>query len=304
MLLRMKIEVPVRGYREAVELLAAGADILYGALAPQFYSNAAGAVSRRAWQECNIFSLQDLKAICQLVKEKNKKFYLALNEHFYNEEQLQGISAFLKINKFIKNIIIADLGLVLFLRKNFPKLNIIASVGTHVFNSAAVSFYENLGVKEIVLPREITAEEVVLLKNSAAQISFSYIIKNDDCPNIDGLCAYSHGIYDGSGPCTDLYNIVCKDRISEDVVEINDYNFRSRQNCKVCQLKSFAQAGLDIVKIAGRGSSLKKLVQDIDFLKQAIGFLKYPEQQFLFSLKNAYRKSYNCECLVNCQDGS
>lgn len=292
----MKIEVPVRSSSEARALLKAGADILYGALPPEFFSSNLVSISRRPGRECNILSLRELKEICLLIKEQNKQFYFALNEHFYNKDQLACIVDFFKINKHLKNAIVADLGLILLLRHELPKLNIIASVGTHIFNSASLSFYLESGISEVVLPREISAPELKVLKEHAPQVKFSYIIKNDDCPNIDGLCNYSHGIYDISGPCTDLYNIVCRDKNTEEKVAINDYNFRSRQNCKVCQLKDFAAAGLDIAKIAGRGSSLKMLIKDTIFIKSCFKLIKVNQKDYVEQVKKKYLEIYQQDC--------
>jgi len=101
----MKIECPVKNYAEAKVLLEAGVDILYGAVPAYLFGDSIQAVSRRPWKECNISSLTDLKCICQLVNKKKKLFYLALNEHFYQETQLTKIIDFLKVNRYLKNII-------------------------------------------------------------------------------------------------------------------------------------------------------------------------------------------------------
>jgi len=165
-----------------------------------------------------------------------------------------------------------------------------------------LQFYVDLGVKEIVLPRELTAQEIAALQQGQPGINFSYIVKNDDCPNIDGVCSYSHGLYDVSGPCTDLYNIICKsiEPSADETKKITDYNFRTRQKCKACQLQDLAAAGLKIVKIAGRGASASVLGRDVTFIKSCVKMLKKDMASYSLAARKKYSELYGRECLY-CQ---
>lgn len=298
----MLIECPVRTAEEAEILLDSGADILYGAPAGDFFGDEFQVVSRRPWPECNILSLRELIAIIQLTRKKRKKFYLAFNEHFYRNDQLNKIASFLKKNTYVHSVIAADLGLILMLRKELPRLKIILSVGTHIFNSAALRFYAGLGVEEVVFPREIIFSELKVIKRQFPEVKFSYIIKNDDCPNIDGMCSYSHGLYDVSGPCTDLFHITCHNTASGSDTYINDYNFRSRQNCKACRLQELA-ASIDVVKIAGRGASLRILRKDLSFIVFCRSVLRKSQAEYLVAVKEKFLAVYGQDCFF-CQYAS
>ncbi len=183
-----------------------------------------------------------------------------------------------------------------------PRLKIVASVGAHIFNSAALRFYADLGVEEVVFPREIISSELKIIRKKIPGMKFSYIIKNDDCPNIDGMCSYSHGLYDVSGPCTDLFQITSHNAASGSATYINDYNFRSRQNCKACRLQELA-AIIDIVKIAGRGASLRILRKDLSFIVFCRSVLKRSKTEYLEAVREKFLAIYGQDC-VFCQYAS
>lgn len=298
----MKIECPVINREQAQDLLQAGADILYASIAPNLLSpSSIVPISRRPWNNCNIQTMFELKQICTFIEQKKKKFYLCLNEHYYPQDIIESIIVFLKNNDYIKNIIVSELGLILAIREVLPEINIIASVGTNIFNLESFDFYSQLGLKEITLPRELETNNIKKFHKKSPKINLSCLIKNDDCPNIDGLCNYSHGFYDPAGACVDLYNIsiLSKEPGTKGIVNrIDNYNYLTRQNCRLCQLKALKNAGVNIIKIAGRGASTNYLIKNIKIVKWALKNINLSLVQYTQAIQEKYFEIFKVKCAL------
>ncbi|MDD5559738.1 peptidase U32 family protein [Candidatus Methylomirabilis sp.] len=61
----------------------------------------------------------------------------------------------------INGVIVNDAGLLAELRSRYPRLGITASIGCAVMNEADVAFYRDLGADAVVLPGTLTPDEIV-----------------------------------------------------------------------------------------------------------------------------------------------
>lgn len=299
----MLIEAPVVQAESASQLILAGADILYAGLSPKLlFDNELTISSRRPWPQCNIDSLTDLQKIIDIVLTHKKQIYLALNEHFYSAVEAEKILKFIKQFKDISGVILADINLIIEIKNNFPDLKIIGSVGAHVFNSYSAKFFYNLGIQELILPRQLNFQEIKSIIAGFPSLKYGYIIKNDDCPNIDGLCNFSHGVFGESSPCASLQNFR---NLSQNInnEQFSGYQQRLRNACSICNVKNLAAAGVEIFKIAGRGKPTGDLIQDILFIKKSLANLDLTEDDYKKNnqalYKNIYKQDCELECLYN-----
>lgn len=88
-------------------------------------------------------------------------------------------------------VIVADIGLLDYAARRFPKLRLHLSVQAGASHAAAIEFYaEAFGVRRVVLPRMLTVAEITALNHSISveTETFAYSVM---CPMAEGRCALS-----------------------------------------------------------------------------------------------------------------
>ena len=318
----IKILSPIDASSEAEKLIEAGADEFYCGLFPEEWKNKyfPASIDRRPTGS-HLKSFEELKELINISHEKSVPVYLTLNEHYYTEKQYPLITEFIgnAISINVDALIIADLALLLFLRKNNFKVKIHISTGGTVFNSEAAGFYKDLGADRIILPRHLTVEEIGKLREHSPDIELEAFILNSRCVNVDGMCTFQHGL---SGPSNKwLFRNACMLPYEISILpnensflEIEDFLKREialkRQHiwgnvhiddspCGACSLFDFAKMGLTGVKIVGRGNLLEKKLKDVVFLKSAKMMLRNGEtekSEFRKRVKELYEETYKRQC--------
>lgn len=199
-----------------VELLAPAGDfeslkaaVLNGANAVYI-----GGKSFSARQFANNFDNTEMIEAIRFCHAYGVKLYVTMNTLLSNDE-LKGA---LKYASFLYSIgidavIIQDIGLLKALRENLPKLEIHASTQMTVHNIEGVKLLYDMGVKRVVLSRELSLEEIkYITKNTPAEIEV--FIHGALCICFSGQCLMSSIIGGRSGnrgkcaqPCRMKYSI-------------------------------------------------------------------------------------------------
>jgi collagenase-like PrtC family protease len=194
----MKILAPVNKSGEVERIIKAGADEIYCGVLPDSwmkkYTNVASP-NRREWTAANLKDFGELGKVVDIAHTYHIPVYLTVNA-FYTEEQypliLEQIDQTRQLG--VDAFIIGDLGLILSLKENNLNINFHISNTATVFNSEAVRFYKKLGASRIILPRQLTMDEIAESVNSENDIEFEVFIMNSGCKNIDGFCTFHHGV--------------------------------------------------------------------------------------------------------------
>lgn len=194
----MKILAPVNNPKEVEKIIRAGADEIYCGVLPQNwmerYTNVASP-NRREWRTANLGSFYELQEVVDIAHSNNIPVYLAFNA-LYTEKQYPYVFEQLEQSKKIgvDALIVADLGLLLNLKKAKIDLDIHISTGGTTFNSQTAKFYEELGASRIILPRHLQIQEMHEIIRDCPFLKFEVLILNSGCKNIDGFCTFHHGI--------------------------------------------------------------------------------------------------------------
>lgn len=194
----MKILAPVNDPNEVKKIIQEGADELYcGVLSDDWqkkYTNIASP-NRREWKTANLPGFNELKEVVDIAHGCHVPVYLTLNT-FYSKKQypflLEQVEAAKEIG--LDALIIADMGLLLTLKKEKTGMDIHIGTGGTTFNSETVKFYEDFGVSRIVLPRHLQVREIEEIVKDNPSMQFEVFILNSGCKNIDGFCTFQHGI--------------------------------------------------------------------------------------------------------------
>lgn len=143
------------------------------------------------------FSDEEMISAIKLCHLYGVKIYVTVNTLVYESEFVEVVSyaKFLHENG-VDALIIQDIGLISYLRKRFPNLEIHASTQVHNTNEDEIKYLESLGVTRVVLARELSIDEISSIKTSLEKEVF---IHGAICVSYSGQCLFSSCILNRSG---------------------------------------------------------------------------------------------------------
>ena len=185
------------------------------------------------------------------------KIYVTVNTICYEneiEEALKYIE-FLHINH-VDALIMQDLGLISLVRKKFPNLEIHASTQMHNHNDSGLSFLKSIGVKRVVLDREMSLDEINNLKTD---IDKEIFIHGALCVSYSGCCLFSamHGGRSGNrgecvGACRLPYKLL---ENNKDIIQDGNYPLSTKSLCTINNINKILNSNVVSLKIEGRMKS-------------------------------------------------
>lgn len=187
-----------------------------------------------------------------------KQIYLTVNTLLKNKELYGQLYDFLApyYQQGIDAVIVQDLGVLSFLKKEFPNLPIHASTQMAVTGAKGVALLKEAGVSRIVTARELSLKEIhEIYKETGMEIES--FVHGALCYCYSGMCLFSSMLGGRSGnrgrcaqPCRLPYTAY-KDReqISQ---EEQAYLLSPKDMCTVDILPEILQAGVYSLKIEGR----------------------------------------------------
>ena len=163
-------------------------------------------------------------------------------------------------------VIVADVGIIKLIRDVAPNLDIHVSTQANVTNSYSAKFFQDMGVKRIVLARELSIEEIKKIHEVVPDMELEAFVHGAMCISYSGRCLLSNyftGRDSNRGACVQAcrweYTITEKSRqgqqfpIEED--ERGTYILNSKDLCMIKHLKELEEAGICSFKIEGRMKS-------------------------------------------------
>ena len=102
-------------------------------------------------------------------------------------------------------LIMSDPGLIMMVRERWPDLTIHLSVQSNVVNYAGVKFWQNFGLKRIILSRELALKEVAEIREECPDIELEVFVHGALCIAYSGRCLLSGYIShrdSNQGACT------------------------------------------------------------------------------------------------------
>lgn len=199
----------------------------------------------------------------EILHKNNIKFYLTLNNLFLDTE-IEEIIDYLKQDDLIKPdaFIVADLGLIQVLRKEFPNIAIHVSTQFGAHNIDDLKLLEELGVKRAILAREVTKEELMYLRENTS-LELEVFVWGSQCLSFSGLCFFGSLINGGTGNRGKCINL-CRDCYSSSKYDNGTLLYVSDMNCinLLEELKN-----IDSLKIEGRRRPPKEIENVIKEIK-------------------------------------
>lgn len=310
--------MPLVNISEIIPMIRAGADEFYFGFDLNRITDDTNCLNFMPSNLCNFRSLEDVNETIGIASCENKKIYVCFNNEFYLKNQYKTILNLLERMRKPDGIIVTDRGLIAKLRKSFASWDIILSTRANVFNSQAVEYFISLGVKRIALPRHLYLSDIINLIKKYKECEFEVFMKNENCPYINGLCTYTHNIWNEPsgaqifcrGSRWERENMFYRVKKGNDGKQDNDSiggSFKARlavNNCGVCSLFDLVKHGKEriILKLTSRLRSFDNKIKDLEFIKAAIRLTdnKIPKKKFIGNVIKLYKEIYQISCSRNC----
>ncbi|MFR7990197.1 MAG: peptidase U32 family protein [Anaerovoracaceae bacterium] len=257
--------------REDFELLAPAGDleklkiaIIYGADAVYFggemFSLRAGAGN---------LTIEEMKEGTAFAHERGKRCYLTVNIFAHNED-IDPLTEYLqKIREVdIDGFIVSDPGVIDLIREIIPDAEIHLSTQANMTNFRTAGFWYKMGVKRLVLARELTFSEIRQIRDNIPEdMELEAFVHGAMCISYSGRCLLSNFMIERDAnrgmcahPCRWKYSLVEEKRpgeyypVEED--ERGTYILNSRDLCMIEYLPQIIESGITSAKIEGRMKSI------------------------------------------------
>lgn len=220
--------------------------------------------------------------------ERGKKGYVTLNI-VAKDEDFVGLDDYLKllIDAKVDGLIVSDVGLIYYIRKNFPSLNVHVSTQANVNNSQSAKFFADLGCTRIVLARELSLEDIKKMHQTLGdKIELEAFVHGAMCISYSGRCLLSNyltGRDSNRGACVQAcrWKYYIREENREDELPIEEdekgtYILNSKDMCLIDHLKELEEAGIASLKIEGRMKSDYYVASVVNAYRRALdGFSNY-----------------------------
>lgn len=291
----MELLAPAGNYEKFLTALHFGADAVY--LAGNRFGLRAFAGN---------FSDEEIKNAVALAHSLKKKVYVTLNiiAHDADFEGLKEYLLFLQNEAKVDAVIVADIGIMQFVRINAPLLDIHLSTQANIINSYSANFFAELGVKRLILARELSLKEIAnIRKNLSPKVEIEVFVHGAMCMAYSGRCLLSNyltGRDSNHGECVQAcrWKYYVREVSREDELEVEEdekgsYIFNSRDLNMLPYLKELKDAGVDSIKIEGRMKSSFYVATVVNAYRMALDILpKKPTEEICEELMKASHRRY------------
>lgn len=214
------------------------------------------------------FTPEQLEQGAKLAHAKGKKLYLTMNTTPTNEEIARLPDAIRLAEKAgVDAFIVADLGVLSWVKKYAPDAEIHLSTQVGITNYAAATAAYEMGAKRVVLARELTLQDIAVIRdNTPPELELEAFVHGAMCMSVSGRCMLSHALNGRSAnrgectqPCRWKYHLVEENRpgqyyeIGEE--ETGTYILNADDLCAAPFLDLVLTVGIDSLKIEGRAKT-------------------------------------------------
>ena len=211
------------------------------------------------------FPPEELIRAVQYAHSRKVKVYVACNSVPHNDE-IERYPEYLKqLSKAkVDAVIISDIGLLGLTREYAPEMEIHLSTQANAINYAACKMWYKLGVKRIVLARELSLDEILeIRRNCPIELELEAFVHGAMCISHSGRCLISDfltGRDANRGNCAQAcrwkYYLMEEKREGEyfpvEETDNGTFIFNSKDLCMIEHIPDLCNAGIQSLKIEGR----------------------------------------------------
>lgn len=236
------------------------------ATADEIYLGLKGFGARRNAEN---FTLDEIKEALDYAHLRGSRIFLTLNTVMTNRE-IEMLYPTLKelYNYGLDAIIVQDLGYAKYLHENFPEIEIHGSTQLTVANHYEINYLKTLGFKRVVLPRELSFEEIKSIRENT-DMELEVFVSGSLCISFSGNCYLSSFVGGRSGnrgmcaqPCRKEYKDSCG----------NSSYFLSPKDQLLGfeEIQKLKNIGIESIKIEGRMKDVNYVYETVSYYRNLI----------------------------------
>lgn len=238
----MEILSPVKNLENAKIAIASGADAIY------FSSSVFGA---RSLAKNNH---QEVKEIVEYARLHYVKTYVTLNTLIMYDE----IALFTAEVNFLHSIgvdaiIVQDVAFISVIKSMFDDIEVHCSTQMNIGNSKAAIFVKNQGASRVVIPREISKEEIK--KFAETGVETEVFVHGALCTSYSGIClisSFAANMSGNRGKCSQYCRMKTNVYKDEEVLNTDDYTLSFKDLNASESIRDLVDLGVSSFKIEGR----------------------------------------------------
>lgn len=214
------------------------------------------------------FDFEQLVNAVKSAHARGVKVYLTCNTLPRNNE-IPFFEKFVKeaVEAEVDALIVADIGLLMMIKRFAPDMEIHISTQTGIVNYATARELYNLGAKRIVLARELNFDEIAEIRaKTSPNMDIECFVHGAMCVSFSGRCLLSQYLVNRDAnrgecaqPCRWGYHLVEEKRPNEFYPIFEDekgtYILNAKDMCMIEHIDKLAEAGVTSLKIEGRAKS-------------------------------------------------
>ncbi len=211
------------------------------------------------------FSISDMKEGISFAHNHGVKIYVTANIIAHNED-FKGMSEyFIELEKMkVDAILVADPGVFQIAKETIPNMEIHLSTQANNTNYKSAQFWYSLGVKRIVLARELSLNEIKEIRdNTKEDMELEAFVHGAMCISYSGRCLLSNYMTNRdankgecSHPCRWKYYLVEEKRPNEYMPVVENergtYIYNSKDLCMITHIPDLINSGISSLKLEGR----------------------------------------------------
>ena len=191
----VELLTPAGSFRNLQYAIAYGADAVY-----------AGQPRYSLRVRNNDFTLENLAKGIEYAHQYQRKFFVASNILPHNSKIKTYMADMEPVIAMQPDaLIMADPGLIMMVRERWPETEIHLSVQANAVNYAAVNFWKSVGIKRVILSRELSLDEVEEIRQKCPDIELEVFVHGALCIAYSGRCllsGYANHRDPNQGSCT------------------------------------------------------------------------------------------------------
>lgn len=275
----MKIVAPAGNMERFYAAVKAGAQEIYMGLK--------GFGARRNAEN---FTLEEFKEAIDYAHKRGVKIFLTLNT-IMMEREMEFLYQNLKVlyEYGLDAVIVQDLGYFKYMKENFPEMEYHGSTQMTVGNHYEAEYLRKLGFTRVVLPREMTFEEIKKIRENTS-IELEVFVSGALCICYSGNCYMSSFIGSRSGN-RGMCAQPCRKKYENSSGEKGYLLSPKDQLLGFEEIKKLKEIGIESIKVEGRMKDPNYVFETVSYYHNLIEGVKAQEKSSeLFN--RGYSKGY------------
>ena len=258
----------------------------------------------------NRYTFEEVCGIAGEIKKKGRKIFITVNAADYTSGELK------YIEKYIRELAEAGADGVIVSTPETCALAVkhgiapVASTMCGVFNRDIAAAFRDLGVKRMILPRDLSMAEIEAIVGRVPDVDFEVFLMRNGYQFSDSHCLGFHKKYGSTCAMLNHANTRMLARRSDfgsrHDIELNNMVYTKGLHkagaCGLCAIYRFVQMNIHSFKIVGRSEVKNGILEDVKTVKENIAIARacQTEEEYLQKMVMPSNQFIQCKMGLSC----